>query len=425
MLNKYYYIEILRNKMSYTCQVKSIDIYDEKKWLYINGLRDITVNHIKYINGNEYAATNSGIFKSNDLCTWIATPINEAVKFIDYINGFFTYIDNNNEVVSKTLAIMIKSNNQVITTFDMFNFETYTIDLFNDKTITGLCTYNNVFYVVGNNGFLASSSNGYDWEQINLGYGKNFNSIISSDSQLIIVGDDGLILISEDLSRFDEFNLGVSDNLKGIINSSLGFNIIWSDTNAFLTDLNTITTPATMEDSSNIKDIVMNQKGVLFLLHTNNVIEYTEEYSMMNFQVYEEKEAYKLLLNDNSLYCFGSNVYKKYNDKGNRGLYNILLSKSEYVREVIVKQIVVSCYATDDDEFIGEDGTVNSGMTSVSLQIVGDGYTYNLISPDSELLGGENMFILKKPLILNEGERIEFMSIFPKACATIYYILGD
>ena len=52
------------------------------------------------------------------------------------------------------------------------------------STITGLCSHNNIFYALSNNGNVYKSRDGINWISLNIGY--PLNSIDSSSNKVFI-----------------------------------------------------------------------------------------------------------------------------------------------------------------------------------------------------------------------------------------------
>jgi hypothetical protein len=94
-----------------------------------------------------------------------------------------------------------------ITTFSMTNL---------DYDLYGVATDGVKFIVVGEGGFVASSSDGLQWNQSQTGVTNTLRRICFGQNRFVVVGDQGVILFSTNGTAWSLANSGTTENLYGI-----------------------------------------------------------------------------------------------------------------------------------------------------------------------------------------------------------------
>lgn len=431
----------------YTNFIKTFTITNINEWQDCLDLPNQPYYKVYNINGYFYVFGLDKVLRSVNGIMWDNEIQNNfgIVFGIATIQGRFisqttTVIDGKeytNNRVYKTMTLIVGSEG-VKCTYDMKTYLNIDTNL-PYATITGLCSHNNIFYASSNNGNVYKSSNGLNWESIEIGY--SVNSIDSSANKVFVGTSNGLYVSVND-GNFDKFidEYGIiPENFAGRILAATATGKCYVSDNSviYLTDMDEQTVLVhSFGDLGNISSIIIDIANGCYVLTSTGLWYNNNEINPFLYKVLENtaQELGIIFYYNNKIISMGKRAFYDTNAKSQMDVDIPVFTASEVARETIIKQITISNENDEDVIYYDENGNELDGTGLIYCFIGGEGIAhdgdilvnkFNLIPENYELDTNDSIYVLDKPLILNKGESIMFRSKTPKISITIVYSYGS
>lgn len=442
--------------LMYTNFIKTYTITDVSEWQECLDLPNTTYSKVFNINGYYYAFASTMVLRSSNGILWN----NKISVNFGTVSGVATIFGRFNCITEKTIDGKVYNINQVYKSKTLiigsngvkcsYNMSDYfDVDTNLPYTeITGLCSHNNIFYASANNGKVYKSSDGIDWEVIEIGY--PVNSIDSSLEKVFVGTSNGLYVSVNDneFNKFiDEYGI-IPEDFSGRILAATnsGMCYVSDNTIIYLTDMDEQTVEVGSQGNLGfIGSIIIDSSNGCYVLTSTGLW-----YNNNEINPYLKKVLNETLSELGIIFYYNGNIismkkrkYYKTNAESQMDVYIPVFSASSVAKETIIKQISISNENDEDavyytvDEETGEIVELD-GTGLICCAIYGDKIAENVSSETTpqvdylhlipeyyELDTNSTVYLLDKPIILNRKESIVFKSRTPKVSITIVYSYGS
>jgi len=200
------------------------------------------LNSVTYTN-NAYIAVGENIVKSTNPFLWQEkyaftnglTNVLYGVSYVSITNFIGLIAVGKGQILS---GLTVTDVNLILQSIDNGDTWTNVTSYFTNKALYGVTSGNDLIVVVGQDGIIYTSINGFSYAAQTSGTVEDLNDVIYADGLFVVVGNSGKILISSDGSTWTSKTSNTTNNLNGITYDDIDNKfIVVGDNNTILTSI--------------------------------------------------------------------------------------------------------------------------------------------------------------------------------------------